>query len=369
MSKIYIPRAGQTGTYNLADLRASDQTVAEFGVTNALAVLNAQLTAYQAQLNDSMSVLVSTTTERLEAASQGAASRMVKVDEYGNAPTQKGGSSVARAFPLEAFQVATGWTEHFEAVSSMARFMQMNDQAILADTIALRDGLSNAFYRNTERDLVESHILSPYAGAQVFADVKVKPLYNGDGEVPPMSPTGKKFDGTHSHYLASNGLTNEAVAALTQTVAEHGTGNRLAIIINEGDAGAFRALTGFAPLLPGVIQVGANATVANGQLDVSQTDNRTIGFMADGTAVMTKPWAVAGYAVCVNLNADKAVKMRIPAQRVLQGLRLKGQEGNTVLKAATWERLVGFGVSNRGAAAVLQFTAGAYTDPTATAEE
>lgn len=363
MTKFYIPSARQTGTYNLNDLRGSGQIVAEFGVTNALAVLRSQLADYEATLNDSMRLLAGVTTERIESSGNSTPGRMVRVDEYGNAATQKSGGSVSRAFPLDCYQFSTGWTEHFEAVATMAQFMQLNDAAMLADTVNLREQLSIALYNNNPRDLTESHVLAPYAGSSVFTDVKVKPLYNGDGEVPPASPTGKKFTGTHSHYLASNGLTAEAVSALVQTVAEHSVGNRMVIAINEADAGAFRALPGFAPLLPAAVLPGANAVTGAGQLDVSQTDNRTIGYLTDGTAVATKPWAVAGYAVCMSLTGERAIKMRQPAQAVLRAFRLKGQEGNTTLKASTWERFVGFGVSNRGAAAVLKFTGNVYTRP------
>lgn len=354
-TRFYLPRARQTGTYNLTDLRANDMTLAEFGVPNALAVLTGQLAIYNAQLTNSMSVLASVTTERLEYAPIGSGMRMTAVDEYGNARTQKGGGSQGRGFPLATNQAATGWTEHFSLIGTVREFMRMTDDAQLAHTTSIREALAYALYNPQERPLVESLVLGPYARPEVFNDVKVKPLYNGDGEVPEISPSGKRFTSGHNHYLGSDGLDASAVEALVQTVGEHSTGNNLIIYINEADAAAFRALPGFAVNTVAQVIGPNNQVQTTVNLDVTRTDDRQIGFTAGGIPVATKPWAIAGYALCMNLNGPKALKMRVPAQAVLRGLRLKGQEGNTVLKAQTWEATFGFGASNRGAAAILNF--------------
>ncbi|EYB67027.1 hypothetical protein DEIPH_ctg052orf0022 [Deinococcus phoenicis] len=352
---LYLPRVGQTGTYNLADLRANDQTLGDFGIPNALAVLTAQIVAYNAQMNESLARLVEVTTERVEAAPVPAGLRMVRTDEYGNAATQKGGTTEGRGFPLETMQVATGWTEHFGLVGSVRDFMQMNDQAQLAHTTAIREDLARALYNPQERPVTETLTVGPFVRPEVFANVKVKPLYNGDDEVPPLGPNGKRFEAGHNHYLASDGLGETAVDELTTTVGEHSTGNSLVIYINEADAAAFRALSGFASNTVAQVIGPNNQVQTNVALDVSRTDDRHIGFTASGIPVWTKPWAIPGYALCLNLNGPRALKMRVPAQAVLRGLRLKGQEGNTVLKAQTWEASHGFGASNRGAAAILNF--------------
>lgn len=375
--RIHLPRARQTGTYNLADLRASDQSIAEFGVPNALAVLTALLATYNAQMNQSLTALVEYTTERVEAAPVPQGIRMERTDEYGNARTQKAGNSAGRGFPLASMQVATGWTEHFAKIGTVSAFVQMTEQAQLAHTAIVREDLARALYNPVERPLTETLVLPPYNSANVFTDVKVKPLYNGlDGEIPPVSPSGKVFGSNHNHYLGSDGLSVSAVDALTNTVGEHSVGNNLIIYINEADAAAFRGLTGFASNTVAQV-IGPNGQVQTTvNLDVSQTDDRHIGFTASGIPVHTKPWAIPGYALCINLNGPRALKMRRPAQAVLQGLRLKGQEGNTVLQAQTWEAIHGFGASNRGAAAILHFgpkpdgaPAGAYAAPALVLED
>ena len=154
-----------------------------------------------------------------------------------------------------------------------------------------------------------------------------------------------------------------------QTVAEHSRGNQIVVNISEADVALFMALPGFIPARLDGVTPGANQTTANFTLDLSQTDNRNIGYLKSGHLVRTRPWVFRGYAVPWNLSAQasKVLRIRIPKARVFQGLRLRGQEGNTVLKARTWENQMGAGVSNRGGASILKFDAadGQYAMPAA----
>lgn len=356
---IHIPTVRQTGTFQLSDLQEGgaygDRTIAEFGVANALAVAD-QLTArYNATLSQSVMAFADTTTERYDIENVASGLRMRRTSEYSNVETQRGGSIEGRGFPLISNGVATGWTEHFDAIAPVSAFTTMVLAAQQANDTQIREDLAQALYDPQERPLYESLKLDSRQPLEMITGVKVKPLYNGDGEVPQPSPMGRKFDGTHNHYLSSDGLGPTAVDALTQTVGEHSVGNRLVIYINEADAADFRALPGFTANTVANVTPGANTATTNVVLDTTQTDNKHIGFTAAGIPVWTKPWALPKYAVCQNLNGPKAIKMRVPKQAILRGLRLKGQEGNTVLKAQTWESIFGFGVSNRAGAAILQF--------------
>lgn len=356
---IHLPTARQTGTYQLADLQEGGQygglTIAEFGVPNALAVADALTVAYNQRLTQSIMTIADVTTERYDVENVTGGMRMRRTSEYSNTETQRGGTIEGRGFPLISNGIATGWTEHFDQIATVGAFTSMTLGAQAANDTQIREDLAQALYDNQERPLYESLKLDSRLPLEMVTGVKVKPLYNGDGEVPPPSPMGKRFDGTHNHYLSSDGLTNTAVEALAQTVGEHSVGNRIVIEINEADAGTFRNLPGFVPATVAQVIPGANTATTSVNLDVTQTDNRLIGYTAGGHPVWTKPWAIAGYAVASNRNGPRAIKMRVPKQAVLRGLRLKGQEGNTVLKAQTWESIFGFGASNRGAAAVLQF--------------
>lgn len=356
---LHLPAARQTGTFQLSDLQEGgaygNMTIAEFGVANALAVADQLTASYNQRLTQNMMALAEITTERYDVENVTGGMRMRRTSEYTNTETQRGGTIAGRGFPLISNGIATGWTEHFDAIATVGAFTAMTIGAQSANDTQIREDLAQALYNPNERPLYESLKLDSRLPLEMVTGVKVKPLYNGDGEVPQPSPMGKKFDGTHNHYLSSDGLTNDAVDALAQTVGEHSVGNRIVIEIAEADAGLFRALPGFVPATIAAVTPGANQATTNTPLDVTQTDNRFIGHTAGGYPVQTKPWAMPGYAVARNLNGPRAVKMRVPKQAVLRGLRLKGQEGNTILKAQTWESIFGFGVSNRAGAAVLQF--------------
>lgn len=377
---LHVPRLAQTGTFQLSDLQEGGayggMTVAEFGVPNALAVADQLTVAYNERLTRSIMTLAEVTTERYDVENVAGGLRMRRTSEYSNTETQRGGTIEGRGFPLISNGVATGWTEHFDQIATVGAFVSMTLGAQAANDTRIREDLAEALYDNQERPLYESLKLDSRLPLEMITGVKVKPLYNGDGEEPPPSPMGKRFDGTHNHYLSSNGLSNEGVDALAQTVGEHSVGNRIVIEINEADAGLFRALPGFVPAVVAQVTPGAGQATTSTNLDNTQTDNRLIGYTASGHPVWTKPWAIAGYAVASNRNGARAIKMRVPRQAVLRGLRLKGQEGNTILKAQTWESIYGFGASNRGAAAILQFknfsagnTTKAYEKPALPSDE
>lgn len=369
---IHVPRAQQTGTYSLADLRADgtygSQTLAEFGVPNALAVVNTLTVQYNARLTQSLLSLADTTTDRFVSETVGGSIRMERVSEYTNVRTQKGGKTVGRGIPLHAFNVATGWTEHFEALTTVASFIQMNEQVQAANDDMVRSELMVALFDPEERDIEEDIVSDFEIRREVIEGGKVKPLYNADGEIP-VTANGTKLNGTHSHYMGSNGLSNEALDVAIQTVAEHSRGNQIVVNINEADVATFMALPGFIPARLDGVTPSANTATANFTLDLTQTDSRNIGYLKSGHLVRTRPWVFQGYAVPWNLgaNSSKVLRVRIPKARVFQGLRLRGQEGNTVLKARTWENQMGVGVGNRGGASILKFNAadGQYAPPAA----
>lgn len=349
--------ARQTGTYQLSDLRNNYMSLYQFGLPNALAVVTAQLTAYNALMNASLAALTTTTTERQEASPGTANTRMMPVDEFGKIRTQKGNTSYGRGFPLERYQYATGWTEDFMAQGTIADMVIMTESAQLAHTNQIRQDLAQALYNPVQRVLKE--YTTPNIGYQILTGVYVKPLFNGDGEVPSVGPSGQTFNGSHNHYLFSDGLTTAALDALTNTVGEHSTGNNLVIYINAVDASAMRATPGFVPAVISQVNAPNNTFSTTVALDVSRTDDKFIGYTASGIPVSIKPWARQNYALCLNLAGPKPIKRRIHTAPMLQGYRIKGENGEVTLFARYMEDNFGFGVSNRAAAAVLYFATGA----------
>jgi hypothetical protein len=356
---LVLPRhvSRQTGTYQISDLRANYMSVYDFGLANALAVVVQQMQTYNGVLNSSLLALTETTTERSEASPAAISRGMAKVDEFGVVRTQKSGKSYGRGFPLDRYQDGTGWTEDFWARASVADMMVMTDSVQLGHTNNVRSALADALYNPIQRVL--SEYVDPAIGYQILDNLFVKPLYNADGEIPSVGPAGQSFDGTHNHYLFSDGLTGDALDALTNTVGEHTTGNSLVIYCNVVDASKFRALAGFVPAVVAQVTPATTTASTTVPLDVSRTDDKFIGYTASGIPVYIKPWALQNYALCINLTGPRAIKRRVSSIPLLRGLRIKGENGEVSLYSRYWEDNFGFGVSNRAGAAVLYFAAGA----------
>ena len=355
MKRIVIPQhvARQTGTYNIQDLRNNYLSIYQFGLNNALAVVTQQLAAYKYSLDGSLATLTETTTERTEAAPSVISRRMAPVDEYGKVRTQKAGQNYGRGFPLERFQDATGWTEDFMVGASVRDMVVMTDSVQLAHTNEVRIGLAQALYTPVQRILRE--YVDPAIGYQILTNQYVMPLFNGDGEIPSVGPSGQQFDGTHSHYAAVDALSAGDVDTLTNNVGEHSTGNQIVLYINQANAAQVRALAGFVAATIAQVINPLTGAVTTANLDVSRTDDKFLGYTGGGIPVYIKPWALLNYLLCINLNGPKVIKRRVSKIPLLQGLRIKGVNGEVNLFSQYWEDSFGFGVSNRASAAVLYF--------------
>lgn len=348
-----------TGTYNPRDLINDSRPAAEVGYRNVLAMVTAELNAYNALMDQSLAVLASQTTERIEGAATGSSPRMVPVDEYGRPRTQKGGAVGERGFPIEKKVFAAGFTNEFLEEATVGQILKATQDAEVAHTFSVRHDLMVGFLTPNNRNYTE-YIVVP-EGRQALT-VNVKALYNGDTENP-VTANGQRINGPHNHYLAVNGLTESAAEELANTVAEHSTGNQLVILINQGDAASWRALAGFVPATPVSILNPLTQAITSINLDTTRTDDRTIGVLADGTEVRTKPWVPKNYAICVNLNGPRPLKQRVHPRANKRGLRLEGTNAALPLQADYWRAYHGFGASARGAAAVLYTGGAVYTAP------
>jgi len=353
--RIIVPqiKARQTGVLSLQDLRANGLSIYTFGLNNALAVVSQQLGAYNYSLNSSLATLTETTTERTEASPGTINRRMAPVDEYGLARTQKAGKNYGRGFPLDRFQDATGWTEDFMAAASIGTMVTQMDSIQLAHTNEVRIALAAALYTPVQRVLRE--YVDVATGYQILTGQYVMPLYNGDGEIPNVGPSGQSFDGTHTHYTAVDNLTASDLDTLANNVGEHSTGNNIVIYINQVDASKFRAMANFVAATVAQVINPLTGAVALDNLDNTRTDDKFIGYTAGGYPVFIKPWALQNYALCLNLNGPKVIKRRISKIPMLQGLRIKGMNGVVNLFAQYVEDSFGFGVSNRAGGAALYF--------------
>jgi len=195
--------------------------------------------------------------------------------------------------------------------------------------------------------------------------LNVKRFVNADGAPIPDGPNGETFNGaTHTHYLAVNGLNDTAAAALVQTVIEHHQDGKPIIAINSADEAAWRALTNFRPYIDQRLTLNYNANEPTVRLDPFRTNDKPIGLYG-AAEVWLKPWALANYAVCTDIDAA-AGKPLVCRIRRGDGVALKiaAKLAIAPLYADVMESEFGFGVWNRTNGAVLYSGGASYIDPT-----
>jgi hypothetical protein len=342
-----------TGTHTLADLqRITNQTVMQYGIENVLPAITMELEAHNRVLRDAMMAFATPTTEREEAAGGFTSFEMEEADEFNRPRGQKPSDPYKVGYPLKRFTFAMGWTaEYFNTATPAAMVARLIDvQAGHAK--ALQRGIRAALLQSTSYNFV------PYIEDLKDTSVLVKPMYNGDGDVPAVGPQLEAFDGAHNHYLNSASLTNAAVSGLVNTVAEHSSNASIQIWINKADEDAYRGLSNFRPYLDVRERARLDQNTGIPILDTGNINNRAIGFI-NGAEIWVKPWMVANYSVAVNLAAaDKPLKMREPMAESRRGFRPVAEIANFPLQARMFEALFGFGAYNRGAAAVLFVGAG-----------
>lgn len=349
----------QTGTHDIQDLLNIDNTdVQTYGLAELNEVITRELQAVSAATTEAVSLFSQDTTEREEGAATGGSPRMVQIDpDYARSRTQRGSGAAKRGYPLRALEYAAGFTAMYLRQATPADVARVTLNARTAYVGATRDGLMRAFFTPTNYDFVD------YVTNDRLA-VNVKVLANGDGETPPITTSGKRFTGTHNHYMASATLTATAADALVKNVSEHYEGNRIVVYISADDEALWRALPGFAPYQPGNIVTPQNQLAAVGVLDISQTDDRPIGVLPSGAVVHTKPWVPHNYSIAINLNAPKPLKRRLHKKASMQGLFLNAENVAAPLQAQAFAAFFGFGAGDRYSAAILYFGGSTYAAPT-----
>ncbi len=350
----------QTGTYDLNDLLGIDDQPAEiFGYDRLAQVITTELNAVNAVVNEATALFAVDTIEREEGAPTGGVGRMVRIDpDYARSRTQQTPRAAAkRGFPLEALEHAVGWTAMYLRMATPADVARTTLDARGAYIGALREGIMKAFFKPTNFTFYD------YVTPDKMP-VDVKAMANGDGEVPPTTSTGKRFSGSHNHYLAAAALSITEATEVVRTVTEHYEGNRVVVYISTDDEAAWKSLPGFAPYLPGNIIPLQTGPIGVGSLDISQTDDRPIGVLPNGAVVHTKPWIPFKYAIAINLNAPRPLKRRLHRMAGLRGLFLANENVAAPLQASAFQSYFGFGASERYAAAILYTGGSVYTAPT-----
>ncbi|MFK7601882.1 hypothetical protein ACI3L1_06685 [Deinococcus sp. SM5_A1] len=350
------PTGDRTGTHSLSDLSAiTNQTINEFGREAVADSINADLEAHNVRMTEMTMGFADQTTEREEPQPINDDARAKRVDEVGRVSTKKADPPGKVGYPLDTNQYAVGWTADYLLTATPA---EMATTVLTAELAMLQEHISG----------IRGALMNPvnythFGYVDDKTETSVKALYNGDGQVPPRSPNLTNFTGSHNHYLASATLTEAVASALVMTVAEHTINGNLVTLINPADAAAWKALSGFVPLMDARVRVALDQSAGVAGLDTANATERDIGYY-DGSVVRTRGWIPVGYSICQDVNAtSKVLRRRVPRQPVRQGLRVYTGGFVFPLQADYFVEQFGYGVRNRGAAAVLDFSHVSYTKP------
>jgi len=264
---------------------------------------------------------------------------------------------VNRGFPLTHQDLAFGFTQEFIDSARGSEIQSIRAQVESAWSSLLMSGTLAAMFNNvnsTDED-----------------GVVVKRLFNADGEIPPYYKRWT-HDGTHTHYLTTGAAFDGTdLNALEEHLIHHGYGDfgeRLIVFANRVEILLIRAFPQFVPAVSssrpaiitgpvrGVESLGAPAGLTvegyHGKLVIVESNDipaaYLLAFATGGTFAQQN---VVGYRRHENAS--------------IQGLRLiEGGRSNYPIIDSVYDGYAGFGVRHRGAAAIMQVTAGAYAVPT-----
>lgn len=345
-----------TGTHSIKDLLAIKfQSVKAYGMDTIQEVVQNELAMHNELTTEMVSSLCEITTDGQRIYGTSVEGSMVKVDEYGRAPTQKQDLGDTVGFPLERYQFAIGWTEDWMEKRSPADLATAVIGAEQAHKRAIIDAIKFALFRSANysfRDYLVDYV-----------SLSVKRLVNADGAKIPNGPYGIAFDGsTHTHYLANATLTVAALQGAIRTVQEHGHGNGVAVAINFADEASFRGLTGFTAYLDPRLIAGTSTSSARSTLDLINIYDRPIGIF-EGAEIWVKPWVPANYCFTWATGDGKPLAFRQQNTTTLQGLRIPAMFSAFPLVAEYMQAEFGVGVWNRTNGAVLRFNNASYADP------
>lgn len=279
------------------------------------------------------------------------------------------------AYDFKWYDIAKRFTWQFLAEAPAAQIEAIHQQVLEADNRLVFKKVMNTLFRNTNRDADING-----QNYTVFA------LYNADGTVPP-SYGPNTFDGTYTHYLTSgaanidSGDIEDIITRFKKLGYSRATGVTIAILVNSNEAKAIRSWRANV--------VNANTAVAqydfipasNQPAQILPTPQGLIGTQPQSSfnglpvigsygdaLIIEEDYIPAGYVAAFCTGGDASLQnpigLREHANTQLRGLRLlAGDSSAYPLTNSNYVRGFGTGIRQRGGAAVMKITAGAYTIP------
>lgn len=225
-------------------------------------------------------------------------------------------------------------------------------------------------------------------------NINVYALYNADGTVPP-SYKGTTFDGTHTHYVVSNGtadgggkvhLDSDDVDGLKAKIAEHGYGDEqgttFVLLLNSIDAADVRtyragvanfngavAKYDFIPSSNSPALITPNATGLIGSLPPATWNGLRVIGSYNNVLIIEEDYIPVNYGLMFGTggtgNLNNLVGIRQHANTNYRGLRLiPGNQQGYPLVESFYSVGFGTGIRQRAGGAVIQLKAsGTYDIP------
>jgi hypothetical protein len=342
--------AATTGIYSVNDLLAVRYaSAATVGLDRVFSILNAQLSYDNEYINQMVKDLADPVFVQQEPWGMYTSGEMDLVDEYGHGFSRKNVNGLTAAYPLYKYSYELGWDDNFFKQASAAEIARMYVEARDAYMRSVMGSIQRALGRITNLTFIDRLTNA--------VSLSVVRLWNNDTVVPPPSPGGTTFAGTHTHYAFGTPLTAAYVTALCKNVEEHGNVKGVKIMTALADKTAFIALTGFTALTKSFVVPNQGATVqTNVSMDSdADLENQLIGYWTNGEEVWVKPYMKTAYLMAVSTgSAEKVLGYRQRPQPELQGLRINAPLPDYPMYAQDMVAEFGFGVKNRGMAAFHQ---------------
>jgi hypothetical protein len=348
------------GTLNTLDtLRASQQSIAQYGEDRAFEAIDAAMQAHNAILREQMTDFIEETTDRQRRYGGASTLSLDEVDEGGTPDAQKVSAGVTVGFPLRLFGLSVQWTRKYFQNATGAELAAQFDAATDAHYKRVTREIKRAIFTPTNSTFTDRLIDS--------VDLAVKAFVNADSAAIPNGPNGETFDGaTHTHYVARvSTLAASDVISAIETVLEHHAAGGVRLYINRASEAAIRAMTtNFTAYLDTRLVGATSSTQANGTLSELNLYNRAIGIF-DSAEVWVKPWVPANYMFVFVQGAPKPLVLRSRNPNSW-GLTIAADDEVHPLRARVVESEFGVGVWTRTNGAVLYTGGTSYTAPTIT---
>lgn len=273
-------------------------------------------------------------------------------------------------FPFKWFDLAGRFTWQFLANSPASQVDSFANMAMEADSRMVFLKVMKALFSNARGVNKEGQVVYPF--------------YSGvAGDLPPVYKL-TTFADSHNHFVPSGAavVTAPNLEALLGLLEEHGytrgNGYNQVVLVNKAEGDVIRSFrsvqnggTGKFDFVPAAgtpsFLLPTNMVTNGGQPPASLNGLTVLGAYGDAT-IIQEDYIPTGYMVAMVTGGEESLSnplaFREHPTATLRGLRLvKGRTPDYPLIDSFYLRGFGVGVRHRGAGAVMQITAGAYTIP------